>query len=286
MKKYTYSLVAIALLISTVSITNAQSATDGQAPANTRTATGQSQPPRSTSVLQKIRTDLQNREQNLQTNQEVRKNQLEGSRAMSSTSILLTPNVGDLRNNIPAERRAIASTSREALRGVRISGFEDMKNASSSRERMDIRREMRKDIFMIEKTKITSQLEISIDNLVQIQNRIDSRIKKEQQNSKDVSSALSLFAIATTKINTAKTSLQALKDFKPVPVTTASSTNQAPDQAQNVNLDSIRQMIESTKAAIKDAHQALVNTVVAIAKISGTNTEGQMNNASSTTSNN
>ncbi|MFA6295284.1 MAG: hypothetical protein WC666_02570 [Candidatus Paceibacterota bacterium] len=199
----------------------------------------------SPSVRNTIRTDIENRVQNSKANDEARKNLID-------------------------ERLGIASTSRNMIKDVRVEARGDIKMASSTQARQEIRKEMRRDIFDITRQKMVQQLELSMQNLKQVRDRVDSRIKKEKQNGKDMSKAITALVTADAKISAVKTAIQNFKDFNPKTLTTASSTTQtAGTPGQSVNLDSARQMMSLVQSAIKDAHRSLTDVVVAIAHAMG-----------------
>ncbi|MFA6078829.1 MAG: hypothetical protein WC779_03680 [Candidatus Omnitrophota bacterium] len=218
----------------------------------------------SPSIRNIIRTDIENRVQNLKANEEARKNQID-------------------------ERIGIASSSRAMIKDTRIEARAELKIASSSQERKEIRKEMRRDIFNIERLRIAKQLELSVQNLKQVRDRINSRIQKEQQDGKDMSKAIVLLATADAKILAANTALQALKDLIPKPMTTAvsaSTTVQANiSSVQSVNLDAARQAVMAVQKAIKDAHRALTDVVVEIAHSMGLKLGNDGRDQASTTEN-
>lgn len=200
----------------------------------------------SSSILNTMRTNAENRLQNAKINQEARKNLID-------------------------ERKNIASTSHAMIKDIRAEARGEIRAASSTTARQIIRQEMRRDVFNIQRQKIAQQLELSIQNLKQIRARIDSRIKKEQQNGKDMSAAIKLLIIADTKIATATDTLNAFKAFSPKLIIIASSTPQVTSNVtqQVIHLDVARQMMTIVQKDIKDAKKSLTDIVVAIAHAIG-----------------
>ncbi len=152
------------------------------------------------------------------------------------------------------------SDRREQIQDIRQQGREDMRNASSSQDRKDIRKEIRKDEFAVRKEALSKQLDIAIQNLKQIRERVNSRITKSEQDGRDMNQAKSLLVVADTKIATAEQALATFKAYTPTASSTATTT---------VEMVRPREIADAAIKANKAAHDALVDVVRAIAHAMG-----------------
>ena len=146
------------------------------------------------------------------------------------------------------------------LQNVKVN--KDIRNntiASTTQEKREIRTEMRKDIYIIERNRIVNQLNLSVNNLKQIRIRIEARIEKATQAGRDMGKAKSLLVIADNKITLAK---QAIDSLKSLEATSTVSTNAA---STIIKLEKPRQMGVGAIKAVNDARKALNDVVVAIA---------------------
>jgi hypothetical protein len=116
-------------------------------------------------------------------------------------------------------------------------------------------------------------LEVALKNLVELRKRISSRIEKDRLSGKDLTKVKELLAIADSKLAIAKQAVQAVKSYTPSQGETVINSTSTPRllPANSINLEKIRTLVNSAQTAIRDAHKALNDVVVAIAKISGTN---------------
>ena len=154
----------------------------------------------------------------------------------------------------------------------------DMRNASSSQEYRGARGDIRKDEFTTRKDTLAKQLDISIQNLKQIRERINSRITKAEQDGRDMTEAKRLLVIADTKITLAEQALTTFKAVTPTASSTASTT---------LDMSKPRQVADQAISSSKNAHEALVAVVQAIAHAMGLdlgNTNDQSKTGSSTPS--
>ena len=193
--------------------------------------------------------------ENIQNNMGIR-NKLLG--AATSTR----PGLRMMASSTRAERRDIREDRRDEVGDIRRDGREDMRNATNTMERREIRRDMRADIFKVRKDALVKQLTVSIENLKQIRDRIASRIEKATSAGRDMTSAKSALVTADAKIQTAISAIEAVKTYV-APAPTASSTD------QSVELAKPRQIGDAAIKAVKDAHEALVAVVRAIAHAMG-----------------
>ncbi len=174
-----------------------------------------------------------------------------------------------------------------------------LKNVQTNRlnEKFEERKENREEnkIMALEMLKekrdnLGKNLEVALKNLVELRKRIVSRMEKDRNAGKDITKVKELLVIADAKISTAKQAVEAVKSYKPENfvqntgtvsrcITTNDSSNSNVSSSTQrclpidkpVDLEGIRALVYKAQLAIKDAHKALNDVVVAIAKISGNN---------------
>lgn len=156
------------------------------------------------------------------------------------------------------DRKEVRDERREEMKDLRASTTlkmieirRDIKNASSSEmfkkigdQRQEIVKKMKKGAFEIRKNALVKELNITLDNLGNIRERINTRIVSMETGSTSMSEAKALLAIADDKISKAKTAVGALSAL------TASSTD-------DVDLGKPRQVGDVAIKAVKDARDAL-----------------------------
>ncbi|MEK7646195.1 MAG: hypothetical protein AAB381_00675 [Patescibacteria group bacterium] len=193
-----------------------------------------------------------------------------GGRLMSSTT--------------RAEIKDIRVENREKVGDMRVDARVQMKGASSSQERKDIRSGLRKDIFKAHQARLTAQLTLALDNLKQIRARIAARIDKAEASGRTMTDAKALLVTADAKITLAAQQIDILASFTP-PVATSTDTSAAADASVEVELEKPRQVAENAIKAVKDARKALVEVTIAVAKNMGIrcNTEGEALKCQATT---
>lgn len=211
-------------------------------------------------------------------NAEAAKRLQEKARLSSTTRPLIKDMRVETRQEIKDGRIETRVENRQELKDGRIESRVEtraqLKNASSSVERREIRKdgqeerkELRKDQFEIRKNTMVRQLNLALNNLKQIRERINSRIEKATSNGKDMSKAKELLLIADAKIITAENAIKALNSYIPTPV--ATTTDAAAAAAIAVDLIKPREFGSAAISAVKDAHKALVEVVRAVAQALG-----------------
>ncbi len=184
-----------------------------------------------------------------------------------------------LRNKITKTGLGLASTTRAEIKDLRREDNEqskeiesedrdNLKNASSSQERREIKKEMRKDLFEIHKDILIRQLNLALNNLRQIRDRIAARITKVENSGRDMTNAKNLLMTADGKITFAQQSIDALVVLVPPIASTTIATSTATSTV-NINLTKPREIGASAIRAVKDIHKALVDVVRAIAHSMG-----------------
>lgn len=283
MKKHYYLYIALimALFITAPFAARAEEATaevtvEATATTDTQIRPGTKPPVRpGTPVPAMLRDQLRTKAENIQNNVEARNKLLEGRKDASTTKPMIRADIKMMASSTLKERADIRSDRREEVKDLRQEGRQDMKNASNTIERREIRKDMRMDIFKARKEAIIKQLTVSLNNLKQIRERIGSRIEKAAAEGRDMTKAKSLLVTADTKITAAINAVQALIAYTPTTVTATSSTETSAEAS--VELNKPRQMGEVAIKAIKEANTALVAVVRAIAQAMGLG-----NNATST----
>ncbi len=290
-------LAVLSILVST-KVSNAQSLIE------TTGATGisntlDSRPVNPPQIREKIRADLDSKMQNAKNNQEFRNQMIENGYKIATTS----PR-GPLGR--PPMLQKLASTSTSTRFQNMKERIEDRQDRREDRqdERQDRRddpqdrreqvKEMALDNLKQKRDEVTKNLDIALRNLSELRKRIQARVEKDRNSNKDMSSVNNLLKIADEKLAIAKSAVDAVKAYKPensaVSTTTANCTdstcpapclnknNASTSTQQNckipfkvVALGPVRELVEKAQMAIKDAHKALNDSVVALAKISGMN---------------
>lgn len=250
MKKhyYLYAIVAIALVAVLPSITRAE---NGVPP----------RPGTAPTALELLRA----KNANIQNNEEMR-NKILGSNKLGTSTPPRPGTFGDIRalaSSTKPIRREIKDERKDEIRDIREQGREDMKNASSSKERREIRKDMRKDEFKVRKEAITRQLNVTLNNLKQIRERISARIDKSVSEGRDMTKAKSLLVIADSKIALAEQAIGLVAILNPTATSTTATSTPV------IDLGKPREVGELAIKALKKAHEALVNVVIAIAHSMG-----------------
>ena len=208
---------------------------------------------------------IDNRDRDIERDREIRE------RLGSSTKLMLdarfsstSPRIGD---RLEKENRA--STTRPFLKK---DGYENDGKA------------MVEKILKERKENLIKQLNVAIKNLTDLRKRIDSRLEKDRMAGKDLSSVSELLKIADAKLSIARDSVKAVQDYTPSTkeqlATTTNTQTESPTKL--INLDQIRNLVDKSRIAIKDAHKALNDVVVAIVKINGNNLPKNTSTDSST----
>lgn len=273
MKKhyYLYAIAILALIAVLPTVTKAEQGSDDatsntSASAQINTTAGV----RILTPLEKLRAAKDAREANIQKNEDSRNAILQRieieKRKLGSTTpprLVIKNDIRMIASSTRAERQEIGDDRRAEAKNIRQEGREDMRNASSSGERREIRKDMRKDEFKARKEAITRQLNVTLKNLKQIRARISSRIDKAVLEGRDMTKVKSLLVIADGKITLAEQAVNALVALNP----TASSTTAT--STPSVDLGKPREVGDAAIKALQKAHEALVAVVVAIAHSMG-----------------
>src|SRR3989344_1085976 len=160
------------------------------------------------------------------------------------------------------QRAEIENERRIEAQGTRRENRNDIRNASTSEDRREIRQSMHRDEFEVRKAAVVRQLNLALNNLKQIRERISSRIDKATASGRAMSDAKDLLVIADNKMALAEQDINSVFVVQPFPTPAATTTD-------NVELNKPRKVADNAIAAIKTAREALVEVVRAIAHSMG-----------------
>ncbi len=221
-------------------------------------------------IRERIRADIQN----AQVNQNVRAQILEKNRIASTSPKINTP--------FRVENKKIENRIEQKIENEIEERQENRLEKRLSSTTIPIRREakdgyedngrsMVSKVLKERKEVLAKQLNIAMQNLIELRKRISSRVEKDRLANKDLSTVSELIKIADDKIAIAKKAVETVRSYNPQNPNTSTTTP--------INLDEIRKIVDNAQKSIKEAHRALTDVVVAIAKVSGINKD---KNASST----
>ena len=272
MKRY-YYLLTVALVLTAI-LPTIVSAEETTVSTNADTQTTVGTPPRpATPILKQLREKTEN----IQSNEEMRNKLLNNSIRVSSSTVR---DIRAMSSTTMNERKEIRDDRREEVGNIRMEGREKIKNASSSDERKEMRKEMRKDVFEVRKNAFIKQLNLSIENLKQIRERIASRIEKATSNGKDMTKPKALLVIADAKIAAAELAVNEIVAFDPSSSLAATADANG---STTIDLTKPREIGEKAIKAIKEAHRALVDVVRAIAHALGNGANATTTTTTTTT---
>jgi hypothetical protein len=180
------------------------------------------------SLRDKILQNYKKRMQNMKDNQSVRNNLLQNRLQASSSD-----------------------TNKTLISNSNVNGNMSMSGAKSFST-------LQSDAQSNKINLLADQAEIALNNLLNIRNRIDSRIQKEQSAGNDMTKAISLLATADSKIAVAQSDLTSLNSLASTTITTGIDPT-------------TRQLINDTQTSILDAQKALNDVVTEIVVATGNN---------------
>jgi len=251
MKKnyYICGALALALICTLPGIAKAEESTiGGSAEINTQTST---QTP--ANIREKLRLEYEVKMKNMKANQGIRNETLE-QRKVASTTSGSKPIINTIRKDIRSDERA-------DIKIIRTDTRIDIRNASTSQDRKEIRRDMHVEMFQVHKNTLVLQLNLALSNLKQIKGRIVSHLEKIEVSGRPMTEARALLVTFDTKVTTAEMAISSLTAFTPSVTVTSTTT-----VAGSVNLDKPRQIGETAIKAVKEAHEALSAVVRSINK--------------------
>lgn len=248
MKKTHYLLATIALaaVLTIPTMVGAQSAEIETSTTIRASSTGPG-------VLHKMRTEVKVKGQNLKANQDSRNDLMR--RISTSTASSTHP------------KRDIQRGAHQDIKTLRSDMQEDRKLASTSAARKALRADMEVRMFQIRKEMLVKQLNLALANLKQIRGRIVSRIEKAELSGRNMTEARTALVTADAKLGNAQTQINVLANLSTstIPTTVGTSTDATGSTTIKVKLDKARQVGETAITAVKEARNALVLVVRAIA---------------------
>lgn len=293
MKIQKISIAIITLLI--VSFIGVTSKADAVTMVDTTTATDISNTLNSAPVTNapairdRIRADVDTKVQNMRNNQDVKNQMIENGYRIATTTASRPPLP---QKNIKLEKISTSSPLlNQKIKSEKIENVKENKIGEKIEERKENREEnkmMALEMLKEKRDDLGKNLEVALRNLVELRQRIVSRMEKDRNAGKDMTKAKELLVIADAKLATAKKAVEAVKAYKPENFVqntgtvsrcitengssnsnVSSSTLRCSPIEKPVDLESIRALVYKAQLAIKEAHKALNDVVVAIAKISG-----------------
>lgn len=300
--KYILTSTAITLIAFTFLLANKVNAEESvsQTTENSSSVKIISKPPIPGTIQEKIRAGVDNRLQNVKNNQETREDMVKNGKLPTTALPKIMkddPRFASTSKMRIEDRERFASTTQKLIRDQRLSStsprinerFEKDNRASTTR--MFLRKDgyenegkaMVEKILKEKKDNLTKQLEVAIKNLTDLRKRISTRIEKDRLAGKDLSSVSELLKIADTKLALARDAVKAVQNYTPSTKDQLASTTstQTDPSTRVINLEQIRNLVEKSRIAIKDAHKALNDVVVAIAKLNGNNLPRETNSVPS-----
>jgi len=159
---------------------------------------------------------------------------------------------------VSKERLEIMKEKRDEIKDLRDEAKSKIEDAGTKKDRQEIRKELRADIFKTRQQAIVKQLQVSLSNLDQISTRISSRIDKASQSGRDVASVKAMLVQAQAKITSAKDAVNAVAAY-------------TPPTDQNTSVDTMKpqELVKMAQESIKVARESLNKVVVALAKAMG-----------------
>jgi hypothetical protein len=292
--KHSIALMGLILIVFTFLVVNKVNAEDSVPPKVEDSSTMKNipKPPIPGTIPEKIRAGVDSRLQNVKNNQETREDMVKNGRLPSTTLPKIMREEQRFASSSKMrieDRERIGSTTPKMMRDERFSstspriGERPEKDFRASTTRPFLKKDgyenegraMVEKMLKERKDGLVKQLNVAIQNLTDLRKRISSRIEKDKLAGKDISSVSELLKVADTKLSLAKDAVKAVQNYVPTTkdqtVNTDTTNTQTASSTKLINLDQVRTLVDKARSAIKDAHKALVDVVVAIAKISGNN---------------
>lgn len=163
------------------------------------------------------------------------------------------------------EMRDMRASSTDKMMEKREERREDRRedrNASTSEmfkkmlnKKQDTLKKMKRDTFEIRKNALVKELTMSLKNLGNIRDRINTRIVNIESGSTSMTEAKAALATADDKLSKAKTAIDALVSI------TATSTTASTASTTEIDLSKPRQVGDAAIKAVKDARDSLRDVV-------------------------
>ena len=192
-----------------------------------------------------------------------RRTQQNRTRSLNERAQDIKATQAERRENIN-ERKEIGAEARMQANDISVQAKNEVRMSSTSQERRLIQKEARIDVFNIRKNSLVRQLNIAINNLKQIRDRIESRIEKAELNGRDMTDAKALLVTADAKIVTAEIAINTVAN-----ISVGQNTSTNTSSTTIVDLERPRQLGNTAIKAVKEARMALRDVVLAIAHSMG-----------------
>lgn len=257
--KNLYLVLCVIIFVFFVSLqtSRAQTATESARPTNNPA-----------NLREKIRADVDAKIQNIKTNQETRNQIIEKTRVSSTTPKIPFQNKIEQKVEKRIEQRVENRIEDRLIKCPNSTNpnekcFRPEIKPNEREGYEDNGRSMQIKLLKERKEVAAKQLNIAIKNLEELRKRVSSRMEKDRLINADMGAISELIKTADTKLVLAKEAVAKLRSYEPIATSTTATTT--------VNLVRVRELIDNAQGAIKEAHRALTDVVVAIAKISGVN---------------
>ncbi|MBU6426699.1 hypothetical protein KGQ27_00450 [Patescibacteria group bacterium] len=267
MKKSSYVFVgtAIVTLVCTIIATNiasAQTLSDAENEtgigASIDDSAGANPGAITNNVREKLREAAQERTDNAGENNSLRNQMLEQRSSTTDQTVEAQASATEERANIKADGlRENAQIHTETAN--------ELRDASSTQTQREVRQNEHFDMFKNHQDELVSQLSLAVSNLEQIAGRISDRIDTASANGIDMTQAKQLLAVAQNKITVAKAAILSVQNYTPTAVTASTTAN----ASTTVDLSKPRRIGSEAIQTIKDARDALIQVVRAIAHAMG-----------------
>lgn len=186
-----------------------------------------------------------------------------------------------IENRLEAEgRKPMPANARVEIKDIRASTTlmkRELKASSTEmfkkikEERKEVVKRMQKGAFEVRKSALVKQLNMALENLANIRDRIEARISQvesgEMASARSMTEAKAALVVADDKLAKAKIAVDLFASTEYTSGTSTATTTAS--TTVEVNLDKPRQMGDAAIKAVKDARDALKKVVQAIAKNMG-----------------
>lgn len=216
-------------------------------------------------------------EARFEKNSDVRNLKIEDKKIKEAAK-LQREEVKDMRKDIKDDRKEdmkdLRASSTMAMKDLRASTTLKFKEIKG--EKREIAKKMKRDAFQIRKDALVKQLNLSIKNLSDIRTRINERIATAEASGRTMTEAKAALVIADEKLAKAKIAVDA---FAALSISTGTTTGTSTPE---VDLEKPRKVGDEAIKAVKEAREAFVKVVKAIAQAMGLK-EGKTPSPSTTT---
>lgn len=172
------------------------------------------------------------------------KNEREQARESVKTIRTTATSTGNTRKEVQKQIKDVRTDAKQNVKDIRADARKDIAAKQMELRRTKLHREL---------LRMHTRFVAAVERLERLADRIDSRIKKFKEQSRDMSASETGLIEARAKIATAKSDVASIK-------TAATSTSGAMIDAKET-LERVRGAAQTAKESIKTTHEALVQVV-------------------------